>query len=62
MLLDVLLLLLLQVYSFPVYDMIQQGLWRKGIRLSRTSWRLIRAVYMLLVCFVAALLPFFGEA
>jgi hypothetical protein len=55
------LLLLLQVYSFPVYDMIQQGLWRRGIRLSRASWRLIRAAYMLLMCLIAALLPFFGE-
>jgi hypothetical protein len=55
------LLLLLQVYSFPVYDMIQQALWRQGVKLSRVAWRLVRVAYVLLICFVAMLLPFFGE-
>lgn len=50
-----------QVYSFPVYDMIQQGLWRRGVRLSRAAARLVRVGYMLLICVVAALLPFFGD-
>jgi uncharacterized membrane protein len=53
--------LLLQVYSFPVYDMIQQALWRQGVKLSRVAWRLVRVGYVLMICFVAVLLPFFGE-
>jgi hypothetical protein len=56
-----LFLLLLQVYSFPVYDMIQQALWRRGVKLSRVAWRLVRVAYVLLMCLVAVLLPFFGE-
>lgn len=55
------MLLLLKVYSFPMYDMIQQGLWRRGIRLSTSASRLMRVAYVLLICFVAVLLPFFGE-
>ncbi|KAF6255805.1 amino acid transmembrane transporter [Scenedesmus sp. NREL 46B-D3] len=50
-----------QVYSFPMYDMIQQGLWRRGIRLSTSASRLMRVAYVLLICFVAVLLPFFGD-
>lgn len=49
-----------QVYSFPVYDMVQQGLWRQGIRLGWTGGRMIRVAYVMLISFVAVLLPFFG--
>jgi hypothetical protein len=41
--------------------MMQQALWRQGVKLSRVAWRLVRVAYVLLICFAAVLLPFFGE-
>lgn len=50
-----------QVFSFVVYDMIEQLLVRRGIRPTVPVRLVYRTLYVVFTAFVACLLPFFGD-
>ena len=51
----------MQVYSFPLHDMMEGRLLRWGIHMN--WWRRViqRTAYVCVTAFVACLLPFFGD-
>jgi hypothetical protein len=51
----------LQVFSFIVYDMIEQLLVRRGIKPTVPVRLAYRTLYVAFTAFVACLLPFFGD-
>ena len=50
-----------QVYSFPVFDMIQQALVKRKVRVAPWGVRAIRVAYVCFTFIVAAAIPFFGS-
>lgn len=50
-----------QVFSFVVYDMIEQILVRRGIKPTVPVRLAYRTLYVIVCAFVACLLPFFGD-
>ena len=53
--------MLLQMYSMPVFDMIEAAFRQWGLTRRKLITRLLmRTVYVVFTCFVAVTLPFFG--
>ena len=50
-----------QVYSMPVFDMIETQLVKHGISNGILCRLLYRSAYVILVAFVGITLPFFGD-
>ena len=51
----------MQMYSMPVFDMIEASFRAWGLTRNKIVTRLImRTVYVIFTCFVAVTLPFFG--
>ena len=54
-------LCVLQMYSMPVYDMIEASFRQWGLTRNKLVTRLfMRSLYVVFTCFVAVSLPFFG--
>eukprot|EP00208_Stichococcus_sp_RCC1054_P002184 CAMPEP_0206149468 /NCGR_PEP_ID=MMETSP1473-20131121/37794_1 /ASSEMBLY_ACC=CAM_ASM_001109 /TAXON_ID=1461547 /ORGANISM="Stichococcus sp, Strain RCC1054" /LENGTH=520 /DNA_ID=CAMNT_0053546931 /DNA_START=237 /DNA_END=1799 /DNA_ORIENTATION=- len=50
-----------QVFTVPVYDMIEQLALKKGYKMNFASRFAYRTTYVVLITFVAVTLPFFGD-
>ena len=50
-----------QVYSFALYDMIEQLMHHRGVRVTRLIRVVYRVIYVISTAFFAVLLPFFGD-
>ena len=51
----------MQMYSMPVFDMIEAGFRAWGLTRKKIITRLVmRTLYVVLTCFIAVTFPFFG--
>lgn len=50
-----------QVYSMPVFDMIETQLVKRGISNGLPTRLIYRSAYVIIVAFVGITLPFFGD-